>query len=310
MPLQRVAFTLAKGLLFALVVWGIILAWREAEGEMRSLQFRWQQLRGGWLLAAGLFYAAAQVVQGLFWHRILKSMGQHPGAYEAVRAFFIGHLGKYVPGKLFVVIIRTALVRSNRTAVLPAGTSVFLETFFFMAVGAALAALVLLVQSQAASVRLLALCVAAAIMAVTCPPVWSFCVRHSHFVFERIGQRSPLPEYDLRMWSVGWLLCTVSWLLCAASLGATLCAIPLADTHQVELVTLGRWLAAVATSVVAGFLSFLPGGGIGVREWVLDQLLATDYGPAAAILSALLLRAVWLVTEVVGSAILYLVAPK
>ncbi len=65
--------------------------------------------------------------------------------------------------------------------------------------------------------------------------------------------------------------------------------------------------AAAALAVVAGFLTMIPGGFIG-REFVLTELLAPAYGPALAALSAILLRLVWLVAEVVVSCILYFLA--
>ena len=48
-------------------------------------------------------------------------------------------------------------------------------------------------------------------------------------------------------------------------------------------------------------------GGAGVREAALTELLATDYSAATALLAAVALRVIWLVSEVVVSAILYVV---
>jgi uncharacterized membrane protein YbhN (UPF0104 family) len=46
-------------------------------------------------------------------------------------------------------------------------------------------------------------------------------------------------------------------------------------------------------------------GGLGVRDWILMTLLAPQYGAKVAIVSAVLLRMVWLLSEVAVSAILY-----
>jgi hypothetical protein len=43
-----------------------------------------------------------------------------------------------------------------------------------------------------------------------------------------------------------------------------------------------------------------------VRDWILMTLLAPRYGAALAVLSAVLLRVVWLLSELVISGILYL----
>ena len=62
--------------------------------------------------------------------------------------------------------------------------------------------------------------------------------------------------------------------------------------------------ASVCLAVVAGFLSLIP-GGLGVRELVLDELMAEPFGRTVALVSAVLLRLVWLMTELAISGILY-----
>ncbi len=64
--------------------------------------------------------------------------------------------------------------------------------------------------------------------------------------------------------------------------------------------------ATVGLAMVAGFISLIP-GGLGVRDWILMTLLASQpqYGAKVAIVSAVLLRIVWLLSEVAVSAILY-----
>ena len=56
--------------------------------------------------------------------------------------------------------------------------------------------------------------------------------------------------------------------------------------------------------MVAGFISLIP-GGLGVRDWILMTLLAPQCGAKVALVSAVLLRIVWLLSEVAVSAILY-----
>ncbi|MCS5631186.1 MAG: hypothetical protein NZ744_10190, partial [Pirellulaceae bacterium] len=60
-------------------------------------------------------------------------------------------------------------------------------------------------------------------------------------------------------------------------------------------------MAAVALSMVAGFLSLLPGGA-GVREIVISTLLTPLIGPVFAIISAISLRVVWLLCELGAAA--------
>ena len=62
---------------------------------------------------------------------------------------------------------------------------------------------------------------------------------------------------------------------------------------------------SLAAAVVLGFASMLP-GGLGAREYVLDRLMVPMLGEFRALTVTVLLRAVWLLTEVVASSILYL----
>jgi len=56
---------------------------------------------------------------------------------------------------------------------------------------------------------------------------------------------------------------------------------------------------------VAGFMSQLP-AGLGVRDALLMQLLVPACGEANALVVAVLMRLVWLVSEVVVCGILYI----
>jgi hypothetical protein len=80
---------------------------------------------------------------------------------------------------------------------------------------------------------------------------------------------------------------------------------------QIHLLSrdLASLVAAVAVAVVAGFLSMLPGGLV-VRDALLAELLAHKWGEANALIAAVLLRLVWLVTEVLVCGILYIVAHR
>ena len=68
----------------------------------------------GWLGLAGVLYLLGLLPAGLFWHRVLLVLGQDARLGETLRAYYIGHLGKYVPGKAMVVVIRAGLIRSHR----------------------------------------------------------------------------------------------------------------------------------------------------------------------------------------------------
>ena len=78
---------------------------------------------------------------------------------------------------------------------------------------------------------------------------------------------------------------------------ATMKALNMPSTRDITLWELPWITASYAISVVAGFGSMLP-GGVGVRELVIRELVAPNYGQTAGILAAILHRMTTLVARV------------
>jgi uncharacterized membrane protein YbhN (UPF0104 family) len=101
----------------------------------------------------------------------------------------------------------------------------------------------------------------------------------------------------------GWLAALVCWVLLGISLWATLRAL---GVERLGLVAdLPVMITSVAFAVVAGFLSMLPAGLV-VRDGILIQLMAPVCGDVNAVVAAVLMRLVWLVSEVIACGILYI----
>jgi glycosyltransferase 2 family protein len=288
-------------LILALVTWGIWKTVRRAQGELAQHEFAWDQVDLRWLCLAAALYVAGLVPCWIFWHRTLCAMGQRPRWRESLRAHWIGHLGKYIPGKAMVVVLRTGLVYSDRVSRTVAATSVFIETLTMMAVGAFVAAVCLLWTSERGSLTWVALAMMVGSGSPTIPPVFRRVVRmlQVHRANPQIDEA--LAGVDYRLMAFGWLIIGVGWVAMGLSLWATLEAMPGA---ALSLRTLPLLTATVGLAMVAGFISLIP-GGLGVRDWLLMTLLAPTCGPTVALVSAVLLRVVWLLSEVVISAILY-----
>jgi uncharacterized membrane protein YbhN (UPF0104 family) len=315
--------------LVAVGIWHFVL---KAIDELSAKHFSFGDIRPWWLVVAGVAYLGGSVPSWLLWHRVLHAMGQRPGRFESLRAFFIGHLGKYIPGKAMVVVMRTVLVFSNRCGKTVAAIGVFAETLTTMAVGAFVAAAVLGVlglwfreglwlapidPTAPRIVRWLAewfqeefwpvLLSVACMLAVgvpTLPPIFRRLVR-------MVGARKMDPHIDaalagldFRLMLYGWVIVTAGWALTGLSLWATLRAIPTATTIPVGWEHWPLATAIAALGVVAGFVSMLP-GGVGIREYVVMTLLAGPFGVGAATIAAVLSRLVWLLAELAISVGLY-----
>jgi uncharacterized membrane protein YbhN (UPF0104 family) len=275
--------------------------------ELEEKGFSLASVNYFWLAMSGVFYGLGMIPSWWFWHTTLHAMRARPTWRESCRAFFIGHLGKYVPGKALVVVIRAGMVRSRRTDTTVAAVAVFIETLTLMAVGATLAAALIAFNYREQHLALvvsigIALCAGIP----TLPPIFRSIVR-----LLKVKKANPqidqaLAGVDYRLMGLGWLALTIECFGFGLSLWATLQAIPTLSGGEVELVSLLPLLTATVTiAMVAGFVSLLP-GGMGVREFLIVQLLTTSFTAAAAVVAAGLLRIAWLLTEVVISIILYL----
>jgi uncharacterized membrane protein YbhN (UPF0104 family) len=289
-----------KLLIIVLVVWAVRRTLYD--GLSRLDEHPWH-VQPAWLAAAGAIYLAGLFPAAVFWHRALGALGQDVRLAETLRAYYIGHLGKYVPGKAMVVVLRVGLVGGRRVDTALAAVSVFLETLTMMSVGATIAAAILAVWfRQQTFLMLVALGLAAAAGLPTLPPVFRRLVR-----LARVGAKDPVTAARLEKVGYatllsGWALMGLCWALLGLSLWAVLRGMGVSDLGPVRELPLQT--ASVSLAMVAGFLSLIPGGAV-VREAVLAELIAPRFGDVVAVVSAVLLRLVWLLSELGISGILY-----
>jgi len=302
--------TALKLLIVAVVLWAVRSTIATALDELSQGRFEWN-IDPLWLLAAAALYLLGLLPAGMFWHRVLLVMGQDARLTETLRAYYIGHLGKYVPGKAMVVVIRAGLIRSHRVNTSVAAVSVFFETLTMMAVGAFISAAILVYRETAAGFRdqslLFWLAVALMIAAgmPTVPPIFKRLVR-----LAGVGKSDPstaekLDKLGYRTLAFGWICMTLVWGLLGLSLWAVLNAMGVADAHP--LGQLHLYTAGVSLAMVAGFLSLIP-GGLGVRDVILVRLIERLFVVAAAqaAVAGVLLRLIWLLSELLISIILYI----
>ena len=219
------------------------------------------------LMLSGLCYIIAYIPAAIYWRYTMQTLGQHPGLYETFRAYYIGHLGKYVPGKVMVLIVRTGLLNHQRTKITAAMASVFVETMTMMAVGAfvaAVMALLLLKNIERNDITLLALGAMVGIMLPIFPPVFRFVTKRlKKYKIELEGLR-------FRTLMVGWLLNIPVWIMLGVSLWLTM--LGLGMTSESILTELLYCTLAISCAMVFGFITMLP-GGLGTREWAMAAIL-------------------------------------
>jgi len=329
MPLPDIRRATISALKLAIVVavgWGVSGTVTKAITQLSRQEWH---VAPFWLILAGMLYLVGLSAQGWFWHHALASLGQQVPWLATFRAYFLGHLGKYVPGKALVVILRVAGVKRWVPSLRVAVISTLLETLTMMAVGAFLAALLTLIFLDVPPVlMLLAGAMAVASGIPTLPPVARWLAQLGAMRANReqtVADLEPLPprtsgaaaapsasSLDASLSGIsptllasGWIAAAVCWLFLGLSLWATLRSLGLEQFRPLDDMPL--LVAASSLAVVAGFLSLMPGGLL-VRDAVLMQLLAPICGDADALVATILLRLVWLATEAVMCGILEVAA--
>lgn len=272
--MKRLILILKVVIFIVVVVWVI---WELNKSWNKIGEIEWKA-NYYWLLFSAIFYFLAYIPTSLFWRYSMWSLGQHPGIYESLRAYYIGHLGKYVPGKAIVVVLRSGLLNRERTSVSVAAAAVFLETLTMMASGAFLSALIVIIwfrdMQNGFWLTLLAVGLAVCAGLPIIPPVFRRLTK-------KVGVGRNDPEIDRKLnglsfktLAIGWGLTILTWLFLGLSLWSAVNGVGVVTgslfANGCEL--MARFTLAASFSVVLGFVLMMP-GGIGVRDFVLAQVL-------------------------------------
>jgi glycosyltransferase 2 family protein len=291
---------------------------RQIQSALADLQksgVSWQGIRWSSLGLAGACYFGSLLPAAIFWRLCLVALGNSPSHWRAIRAFLIGGVGKYVPGKAAVVFLRTVLVAGQHCTATSAGVAVFIETLTAMGVGGFLAAIVVAILFREHwLIAILSAGLAAGVILPTIPRVTRLVAqairlqRLSGDIHER------LTGWNTSLIARGWLLESFNWLLQAFSVWLCLCALPdsffqtpaqLSAAHRFSD-AFPLMLVSTAISTVIGFLLLIP-AGLGVREIVVSGILAPVIGGPAATIVSVLSRLVMIIVDVATAAVLYFV---
>ena len=305
------AWRLAKGLLALAILLGVgrqfyhDLTQSAGPGEPDLWAL---PLRPAWLASSACLYLAALSFSACYWYRLLRLFGARPAFLKAYRAYFIGQLGKYVPGKAWALLMRGGFVAGPDVPLATALITAFYEVLTTMASGALIAAIVFVLappdlptlqwKPLFTGLLLLGLCGVPLL-----PGVFNFLTRRMARRFAAIDALGLAP---IRLTTLiqGLMITGCCWLTFGLSLWALLRGI-LPEPPALTLGTWARFCGSVGLAYVAGFLAFVLPSGVGVREYFLRQLLGFA-GPDKWIAAAvLLLRLVWTSGELLMAAALF-----
>ena len=325
---QRLAIKAVKWAVTVVVLWAVarhvLRTWADLRGQSQSIHFE-----PGWLIGSGLLYIAGLVACGRFFALIMRASPTPVGLLPALRAYLVSHLGKYVPGKAMVVIVRAGLVVPFGARASTAAIATFYETLVMMASGGLIAAAGLAMAPGSGGpggldvirftipawgpvtlplYRLAAcasLAIGLALVFVTVPSIFSRLAAIVSLPIPGVGMEA-MPRFTEMLMARGLLWSAVGWIMLGLSQVAVVCAFVPAGTES--LIVMGLLpvvIGSVALATVAGFLVAVLPGGLGVREGVLMSALAPAIGSDQAVIASLVLRLVWVAAELAAAAVLF-----
>src|SRR5262249_32708583 len=93
-------------------------------------------LHPGWMAVSGALYILGLGFCCCYWVRLLHELGQRPRISAAVRSYYIGLMGKYLPGKAWALILRAGMAAGPGVHGGIAAMTSFYEVLTTMTVGA------------------------------------------------------------------------------------------------------------------------------------------------------------------------------
>ncbi len=247
------------------------------------------QIRAWAVLLSFLAVAAGYLARFAAWTRLASLFGLHAHAVKAGRAYFLSVLGRYIPGKLGLALIRIEAYRPQPAGRVALATGTELVTALSAALILMLCGIVSAPGAFPPWLKYAAPAGIALTLALLSPPVLH---RLAGLIFRLTGRERPgnLPGYGTMLgltalYIIPGLLQGVGLYVLLVSLGP---------------VPPGSYLAITGvyyTAGLAGMLAVFAPGGLGVREGILMLVLPLLVPAESAIIAALLLRLVMIAAE-------------
>jgi uncharacterized membrane protein YbhN (UPF0104 family) len=260
-----------------------------------ALRSRWTQiseqlvLLDAWLLllSAAIGLVGLGLSSGI-WHAMLHGIGEPLPLPASLRIFFVGQIGKYLPGAVWPAVTQAALAREHGIAPRATITAATLFLWVHLVTGAAVGIAALVGTGRLPVVTLAALPVLLALLA---PGV----LRPTLHALLRLARREPLrrlPDGRHLLLACAWAV--VMWICYGAHLQVLTAAVA-------EPIGLVRAMGVFASSWVIGFVLLIAPAGVGPREAAIVALL--PYPAATGLVVALASRLILTVADAAWAAV-------
>ncbi len=255
-------------------------------------------IRYGWLAVSVAFAGAAMTWIAYTWRSVMRVCGCELPTSTTIGTYYLGEIGKYVPGAIWPVVGRGEIARRQRSIRgqdAPRGQiyeSVILSLMYLFLAGLLVSVAGVIGSRFAGGWSLLLLLIAPLGVGALHPKIagWGLGV-----VRRLTKGRITAPHVPPFFISIRMILrYTPAWVFIVASAWAAGRAIGL----SLGVFTL---IAATCLGWVSGFVFIPAPGGLGPREWVFTAVLGSQIRPGQAALFAVASRASFIVVDAVGA---------
>ena len=289
-------------------------------------------VRFEWLIPAALVYLLAYAVWGRYLVTLIRNQGATVSTATGMRAYFISQMGKYVPGKVLVIVIRIAMLGNigiSRTAV---GIVAAYESIVWAGSGA-LVGIVLLPESLWEGLRAELRSRGGdlpdfhrywLILPMVFAPIG--LVGLNRFVnrvnrWRKGTDARQLPRVKLHMVVFGLLWDSLGWFIIGLSLMLTVHGLQ-PDSAALDWGEAQDLISIASIAYLMGFVAFFMPAGVGVRDVALHLLLAVELkarmspGESAAAIDglaaivAIFFRLLGTLAELIVAGIMFRYAPS
>ena len=286
--LMSVAGLLLGGGAIAFVGRTLVREWPRVSDEIRDAQV-------GWLVLAVLLAVAAMTSIGWAWRHVLRVLGVDAPVGRVVAWYYVGELGKYLPGGVWPVLGRGELARRGGIPRTRAYASVALSLGVLylaaMFVAAAFLPFALAGSGSGFNPYMLGLLALPAGVAVLHHDVLARVVA----LVARLTKREI--EVEVPQWRDSLLLVAryvPTWLF----IGGATYAVARSFTADVSF---PRVMFSSVLSWVMGFLAIPVPSGAGIREAVLKE--TSDLSDVIAVTTAVAARIIFVLVDVLGAVV-------
>jgi glycosyltransferase 2 family protein len=285
------------GVFLAVIIVVLAGQWREARPLLGRLSA--PVVLASWALVLAGIYATFRS-----WRAALAALGGTLPHTGAMRVFYLGQLGKYLPGTIWPAVTQMRLGRDYRVPPRASGAAVVV--FMLMVIGTGLLVGVpvipLLGRDAADEYHWLVLVLPLFVLALT-PPVLNRAIAMAL----RVTRRPPMPaplSFGGILRVAGWAI--VSWLCYGVHVYLLARQLGVEGGVLLYLQCTGAFAAAFAS----GPLLLIVPAGAGVREAALLLLLGSTVTAPVATVIAVVSRLLFIVGDLAWSAVAVLVARR